>query len=109
MKFFQVPRFIKWGRPVEKLVKDHPGTNLSLASVRYPRTISTFSIWKKQMEMVKMVQGFSEVPEPKRHIEAMKERNRKDFHIEFTTLRFKPISEFGEWKGKSNYTKKQTS
>lgn len=103
MKLLQVPRFIKWGRPVEKLVRDHPGTTLSLASIRLPRTVSTFSIWKTQKEMTDMVHGHSAVPQPKRHIDAMKERDRKDFHFEFTTLRFKPLSEFGEWNGKSNF------
>jgi hypothetical protein len=103
MKLFQVPRFIKWGKPVEKLVRDHPGTTLSLASIRLPRTVSTFSVWKTQKEMTDMVRGHSAVPQPKRHIDAMKERDRKDFHFEFTTLRFKPLSEFGEWNGKSNF------
>ncbi len=102
MKYTQIPRFLRWGRPVEKLVRDHPGTTLSLASIRYPNTISTFSIWKTQKEMTDMVKGHSNVPQPKRHSDAMKERNRKDFHFEFTTLRFKPVSEFGTWKGKSN-------
>jgi hypothetical protein len=32
MKFLEIPRFIHWGRPVEKLVRDHPATTLSLAS-----------------------------------------------------------------------------
>lgn len=102
MKMFQVPRFIQWGRPVEKLVRDHPGTTLSLASIRLPRTVSTFSIWKSEKEMTDMVRGHSSVPHPKRHIDAMKERDRRDFHFEFTTLRFKPISEFGEWNGQVN-------
>ena len=103
MKLFQVPRFLHWGRPVEKLVRDHPGKTLALASIRFPRTVSTFSIWKSQKEMLDMVRGHSAVPEPKRHINAMKERDRKDFHFEFTTLRFKPISEAGEWKGQTNF------
>lgn len=102
MKMFSVPRFIHWGRPVEKLVRDHPGTMLSLASIKLPRTVSTFSIWKSEKEMTDMVRGHSSVPHPKRHIDAMKERDRKDFHFEFTTLRFKPISEFGEWNGKTH-------
>ena len=102
MKLLAIPRFLKWGRPVEKLVRDHPGTTLSLASIRFPNTISTFSIWKKESDMVQMVHGHSNVPQPKRHSDAMKERERKDFHFEFTTLRFIPISEFGEWNGKSN-------
>ena len=103
MKPLAVPRFLHWGRPVEKLVRDHEGTLLSLASVRFPNTVSTFSIWKTEEEMTNMVHGHSTMPKPKRHANAMKERERKDFHFEFTTLRFKPISEFGTWKGKENY------
>ncbi|MCI3937345.1 hypothetical protein MQX03_09040 [Chryseobacterium aahli] len=102
MKFLQIPRFIHWGRPVEKLVRDHPATTLSLASIKFPNTVSTFSIWKTQKEMTDMVHGHSKVSKPERHADAMKERNRKDFHFEFTTLRFKPISEFGEWNGRRN-------
>ena len=103
MKPFAIPRFLKWGRPVEKLVRDHSGTLLSLASIRFPNTVSTFSIWKTQKEMTNMVHGHSEIPKPKRHSNAMKERERKDFHFEFTTLRFKPISEFGSWKGQGEF------
>ena len=103
MKPLAIPRFLHWGRPVEKLVRDHEGTLLSLASVRFPNTVSTFSIWKTEEEMTNMVHGHSAMPKPKRHSNAMKERERKDFHFEFTTLRFKPISEFGSWKGKENY------
>lgn len=103
MKLLEIPRFIHWGRPVEKLVRDHPGTTLSLASIRFPNIVSTFSIWKSQKEMTDMVHGHSTVPLPKRHLNAMKERDRKDFHFEFTTLRFMPISEFGEWNGQTNF------
>jgi hypothetical protein len=106
MRPLAVPRFIHWGRPVEKLVRDHPGTTLSLASVKFLNTVSTFSIWKSVDEMTSMVHGHSKVEKPKRHSEAMKERERKNFHFEFTTLRFKPIAEYGSWKGKSDYTKK---
>ena len=102
MKFLEIPRFIHWGRPVEKLVRDHPATTLSLASIKFPNTVSTFSIWKTQKEMTDMVHGHSKVPKPERHADAMKARDRKDFHFEFTTLRFKPISEFGEWNGRRN-------
>ncbi|WP_420603472.1 hypothetical protein [Flagellimonas sp.] len=103
MKPLAVPRFIHWGRPVEKLVRDHVGITLSLASFRFPNTVSTFSIWKTEEEMTNMVHGHSEMPKPKRHSNAMKERERKNFHFEFTTLRFKPIFEFGTWKGKESY------
>ena len=106
MKPFAVPRFIHWGRPVEKLVRDHPGTTLALAAVKFPNTVSTFSIWKSEKEMEDMVQGRSTVEKPKRHVDAMKERERKDFHFEFTTLRFKPLAEFGAWKGRSNFIPK---
>lgn len=106
MKPWAVPRFIHWGRPVEKLVRDHPGTTLSLASVKFPNTVSTFSIWKTEKEMTNMVHGHSAVEKPKRHAKAMKERERKNFHFEFTTLRFKPLSEFGSWKGQTNFISK---
>lgn len=102
MKLFQVPRFIRWGRPVEELVRDHPGVSLALASIRLPRTVSTFSVWKSQKEMVDMVHGHGTVFQPKRHSQAMKERERKDFHFQFTTLRFKPIAEYGIWEGRIN-------
>lgn len=108
MNYIQIPRFLYWGRPVEKQVRDDTGTTISLASIRYPNLISTFSIWKTQKEMIDMVIGKSKMPEPKRHINAIKEREKKDFHFEFTTLRFKPLSEHGEWKGKQNYIPSQT-
>lgn len=104
MRLLEVPRFINWGRPEEKLVRDHPGAILSIASIRFPNTVSTFSIWKTEKEMSDMVQGHSAVPNPKRHYSAMREMERKDFHFEFATLRFRPIAEFGIWKGRGNFT-----
>lgn len=103
MKYTQIPRFLSWGRPVEKQVRDHSGTTLSLASIRYPNTVSTFSIWKTQKEMTDMVHGHSKMPQPKRHVDAIKEHDRKDFHFEFTTLRFRPLTEYGQWNNKRNY------
>lgn len=103
MRYTQIPRFLRWGRPVEKQVRDDQETTLTLASIRYPNVVSTFSIWKTQKAMKDMVRGHSQSPQPKRHINAMKERNRKDFHYEFTTLRFRPIAEYGEWKNKKQY------
>ncbi len=52
-----------------------------------------------------MVHGHSKMEKPKRHSNAMKERDRKSFHFEFTTLRFKPLSEYGSWKGENNFSK----
>ena len=52
LKLTQVPRFIRWGKPVEELVRDHPGTTLALAAMRPPRTVSTFSVWRSQREMI---------------------------------------------------------
>ncbi len=102
MKLPQVPRFIRWGKPVEELVRDHPGTTLAIAAMRLPRTVSTFSVWRSQQEMVDMVRGHSAVPRPERHAAAMAERQRKDFHFEFTTLRFRPIAEYGNWNGRTH-------
>jgi hypothetical protein len=102
MKPLQSPRFIRWGRPVEALVRDHPGKTLALAAIRLPNTVSTFSVWRSATEMTQMVHGHSAVPRPERHSAAMAERVRKDFHYEFTTLRFEPLSEHGEWEGQKN-------
>lgn len=102
MKLSQVPRFIHWGRPVEELVRDHPSTTWAIAAMRLPRTVSTFSVWTSQKEMVGMVHGHSAVPRPERHAAAMAERERKNFHYEFTTLRFRPIAEYGNWEGRTN-------
>jgi hypothetical protein len=101
MRLREVPRFLHWGKPVERLVRDHPGVTLALAGFRPPRTISTFSIWRSVREMEEMVHGRSEVPEPQRHVAAMAERGRRDFHHEFATFRFRPLSEHGAWEGRT--------
>jgi hypothetical protein len=106
LKLPQVFRFIRWGKPVEKLVRDHPGTTLALAAVRPPRTFSTFSVWRSQQEMTDMVHGKGSSPGADRHAGAMVERNRKDFHYKFITLRFRAISEHGEWAGRSHFVPK---
>jgi len=102
LKHTQLLRFIKWGKPVEELVRDDPGTTISLAAMHPFNTVSTFSVWKSQREMTDMVRGHSENPDPERHAAAMRERSRKDFHFEFTTLRFRALSEHGTWDGRSN-------
>jgi hypothetical protein len=101
LKMLHVPRFIRWGVPVERLVRDHPGTTLALAAMRPWGTISTFTVWKSAREMTDMVHGRSAIEAPKRHAEAMLERRRKDFHFEFTTLRFRCIGEYGAWEGRT--------
>lgn len=53
--------------------------------------------------MFEMVFGRGEAADRARHSSAMQERDRRDFHHEFTTLRFRPISEHGTWNGQSNY------
>jgi len=102
MRLPEVPRFIRWGKPVEELVRDYPGALLASVAMRLPRTVSTFSIWSSQEEMEDMVHGHSQVDRPERHAVAMKERERKDFHFEFTTLRFRPIREHGSWEGRKH-------
>lgn len=107
MKHKEIPRFLRWGRPVEKLVRDHSGITLVSASIRLPNLISTFSIWKSQKQMNDMVYGYSKEPKNQLHKKAMEENIRKEFHFEFTTLRFIPINEYGSWNGKSNFILKE--
>ncbi|WP_416953627.1 hypothetical protein ACNKF0_15805 [Nocardioides sp. T5] len=100
MRIPELPRFLRSGRPVERLVRDHPGVTLAVAALRPPRTISTFSVWRTVQEMEDMVRGRSAVPDPSRHAAAMAERDRRDFHHEFATYRFRAISEHGSWAGR---------
>ncbi len=47
-----------------------------------------------------MVHGKASGSGADHHAKAMDERNRKDFHHKFTTLRFRALSEHGEWLGR---------
>jgi len=100
LKLPELRRFFAWGRPVERQVRDSPGTTLALAAVRPPRTFSTFSVWRSVGEMREMVEGSGRGEAAQRHAGAMAERERRDFHSAFTTLRFRPLSEHGEWEGR---------
>lgn len=103
MRLPELPRFIHWGRPVERQIRDHPEATLAMAAIRLPRTVSTFSIWSSTRAMTGMVFGRDDGEAARRHADAMTERTRRDFHHEFTTLRFRPLSEHGSWDGRSDY------
>lgn len=103
MRLPELPRFVDWGRPVERQVRDHPETTLALAAIRPPRTVSTFSVWTSARAMTGMVFGRDQDADAHRHVQAMAERDRRDFHHQFTTLRFRPLSEHGSWDGRDDY------
>lgn len=112
MRLPEVPRFLTWGKPVERLVREHPDATLALAAVRPPRSISTFSIWTSVRAMTDMVHGRDGVAgltDPARHAEAMAERRRRDFHHEFATYRFRPLSEHGSWDGRTGYVPRRSN
>lgn len=94
LKLTETLRFARWGKPVEALVRDHPGMTRATVAFRPLRTFSTFSIWKSEQDMLDMVRGRAGGAD---HREAMTERVRKDFHHQFTTMRFVPLSEHGQW------------
>lgn len=97
----ELPRFLSWGRPVERLVAGHPAAVFSTAAVRPPHTFSTFSIWRSVREMTEMVHGRSDgVAEQPAHAVAMAEQRRREFHHESAFLRFRPLSEHGTWQGR---------
>lgn len=106
MRLPELPRFIRWGRPVERQIRDHPEATLAMAGIRLPRTVSTFSIWTSTRAMTGMVFGRDAGESARRHTEAMAERDRRDFHHEFTTLRFRPLSEHGSWEGQNHYIRR---
>lgn len=100
LRVSQAFRFIRWGKPVEEQVRDDRATTIALAAMRPVGTLATFSIWRTQQAMTDMVHGRTAAPSAGRHAMAMQERIRKDFHHEFTTMRFRPISEQGCWQGR---------
>lgn len=100
LKLPELPRFLKWGRPVERLVASHPGTTFATAAVRPPSTFSTFTIWRSVRAMTDMVHGRSAVPQAHTHAVAMVEQHRRDFHYESAFMRFRPLSEHGTWGGR---------
>lgn len=52
LKLSQLFRFTKWGRPVEKQVRNHSGKKFALAAFRPFRNFLTFSIWNSEEEMI---------------------------------------------------------
>jgi hypothetical protein len=99
LRVSQTVRFIRWGKPVEEQVRDDPAITIALAAMRPVGTLATFSIWRTQQAMTEMVHGRGNSRLADRHAKAMQERVRKDFHYEFTTMRFRPLSEQGSWQG----------
>ncbi len=100
MKLREVPRFLTWGRPVERLIASHPAAVFSTGAQRPPHTISTFSIWRSVREMTDMVHGRGDAADAHVHQVAMAEQRRRDFHHESTFMRFRPITEHGLWQGR---------
>jgi hypothetical protein len=100
MKLRELPRFLRWGRPVERLIAGHPAAVFSTGAQRPPNTISTFSIWRTVREMTEMVHGRGDMPNAHVHQTAMAEQRRSDFHHESTFMRFRPLSEHGLWQGR---------
>ncbi|MGL5811702.1 MAG: hypothetical protein ACRCYQ_17310 [Nocardioides sp.] len=103
LKLPHLPRFLSWGKPVERLVVSHPAARLAVAAMRPPRHFSTFSIWRTIEEMTAMVHGTSDVPNAEAHAVAMREQRRLNFHRESAFMRFRPLSEHGRWQGPSHF------
>jgi len=100
LRVIEAVRFIRWGKPVERQVRDDPATTIAMAAIRPLRTLATFSIWQTQRDLKQMVHGRRSDEATQKHAKAMQERNRKDFHHEFITMRFRPLSEHGIWEGR---------
>ncbi len=103
LKIINAVRFVYWGKPVEKQVKNHPGKTLALAAMRPFNHFATISIWRSENEMINMVHGKDRKRDGQSHVQAMAERNRKSFHYEFSTMRYKPIGEYGSRNGHSSF------
>ena len=98
LRLSQTLRFARVGKPVESQVRDHPGLIQGAVAFRPLNKFSTFSVWESEEAMRDMVRGRREA-DGTHHRDAMIERARKPFHYEFTTMRFVPLSEHGQWPG----------
>lgn len=101
LRLSQTLRFARIGKGVEAQVRDHPGLDRGAVAFRPLNSFSTFSVWESEEAMRSMVRGKREQADGGEHREAMIERARKPFHYEFTTMRFIPLSEHGQWPGKT--------
>lgn len=101
LKLSQTLRFARVGKPVEAQVRDHPGLKRGAVAFRPLNKFSTFSVWESEDAMRAMVRGKRKEADGAEHREAMIERARKPFHYEFTTMRFVPLSQHGEWPGQT--------
>lgn len=99
LKLRETVRFARWGRPVEAQVRDHLGMSRGAVAFRPLNIFSTFSIWRSEQDMLDMVRGRRPAEDGTEHRNAMVERARRPFHHEFTTMRFVPLSEHGDWPG----------
>lgn len=99
LKLSQTLRFARMGKPVEAQVRDHPGLIHGAVAFRPLNRFSTFSVWESEEAMRGMVRG-TQGTDGTQHRDAMVERARKPFHHEFTTMRFVPVSEHGQWPGR---------
>jgi len=96
LKLHHTLRFARWGKPVERQIRDHGGKTCARVAYRPMNTFSTFSIWTSEEAMVGMVRGI-QASDGREHREVLVERARKPFHFEFMTLRFAPLSQHGDW------------
>ena len=95
LKLRHTLRFAKWGKPVEKQIRDHDGQTCAKVAYRPFNTFSTYSMWKSEEAMLGMVRGMNESRDGAQHRDAMTERAKTPFHSEFMTLRFVPLSQHG--------------
>ncbi|MFT5357350.1 MAG: quinol monooxygenase YgiN [Polyangiales bacterium] len=100
LKLSQTLRFARVGKGVEAQVRDHPGLTRGAVAFRPLNKFSTFSVWESEEAMRDMVRGKHGEEDGTQHRDAMIERAKKPFHYEFTTMRFIPLSEHGEWPGR---------
>lgn len=97
LKLRHTLRFSRWGKPVERQIRDHEAKTCARVAYRPINTFSTFSIWESEQAMVGMVKG-RQPADGHEHKDALVERARKPFHFEFITLRFAPLSHHGDWE-----------
>ena len=92
MRIPELPRFLRHGRPVERLVRDHPGVDpRGRRTAPAPHHLDVLGVAQRASDGRDGARPLGRARTRRGTLTAMRERERRDFHHEFATYRFRPL------------------
>jgi hypothetical protein len=95
LRLSQTVRFLRASAAAEELVVRDPGVLASTGLARFPRLVSTFSLWRTIASMRAYAHGHTEPG----HLAAVQAHAAQPFHHESAFIRFRPYAAQGNWDG----------